>query len=233
PAQSEPGGAMSAMDSTDQHATAAANEAMSGSMASDPHFKLTPIRPATAGDSARAAALVATIRRDLVKYRDVRVAEANGFRKFLPDVPQPVHHFTNWRYALGERLRFDPAKPTSLLYRPRPDGSLELIGVTYTERPGTSLDDLDARVPLGIARWHQHVNWCVSPRGERERWSETNAGRSVFGPKSAIADPSACAAVSGRFVPRIFGWMVHVQAFAGDDPAVIWGGGGEGHEHMH
>ncbi|HYS20970.1 MAG TPA: hypothetical protein VEO73_07770, partial [Gemmatimonadales bacterium] len=78
--------------------------------------------------------------------------------------------------------------------------------------------------------WHQHVNWCVPPRGQRERWRETRDGRPVFGPKSPIADAAACAAVGGRFLPRIFGWMVHVQAFASDDPAVIWS---TGHDHAH
>jgi hypothetical protein len=29
--------------------------------------------------------------------------------------------------------------------------------------------------------------------------------------------------VDGRFVPRLFGWMVHVMAFASDDPTVVWG----------
>jgi hypothetical protein len=53
----------------------------------------------------------------------------------------------------------------------------------------------------------------------------------VFGPRSPIATQAACDAVGGRFFPRLFGWMVHVNAFAGTDPAVVWGG--EGHdEHM-
>jgi hypothetical protein len=36
--------------------------------------------------------------------------------------------------------------------------------------------------------------------------------------------------VGGRFVPLLFGWMVHVMAFSGDDPKVIWGGE-PGHMH--
>jgi hypothetical protein len=230
PAQSTPS-EPSAIDSSDHHATAAANEAMVGSMANNPHFRLTPVHTANPADSARAAALVATIRRTLAKYRDVRQAESDGYRKFLPDVPQPVYHFTNYAYALQERFRFDPTKPTSLLYRSQPDRSLELIGVMYDDGPRTSLEELDRRVPLSIARWHQHVNWCVPPRAQKERWTETREGQPVFGPQSPIADSAACEAVGGRFLPRIFGWMVHVNAFASDDPKVIWGG--EGHEQMH
>ena len=37
--------------------------------------------------------------------------------------------------------------------------------------------------------------------------------------------------MGGRFVPRIFGWMVHAEVFAGDDPAAIWGGDEHGHGH--
>ncbi|OLC06160.1 MAG: hypothetical protein AUH42_06180 [Gemmatimonadetes bacterium 13_1_40CM_70_11] len=219
---------MGAMDSTDRNATAAAHEAMSGPMRADPHLRMTPSRRGTAADSARAAALVAQIREALGKYRDVRVADADGFRQFLPGVRQPVYHFTNWLNALGEGFRFDPAKPTSLLYRRKGDGSFELIGAMYADRARATEDELDGRIPLSVAHWHEHVNWCVPPRGQRERWRETRAGRPVFGPRSAIADAAACAAVGGRFLPRIFGWMVHIQAFASDDPAVIWS---TGHDH--
>ncbi len=66
------------------------------------------------------------------------------------------------------------------------------------------------------------MNWCLPPAGARERWAEMKDGARVFGPRSPIATREACDAVGGRFVPHLFGWMVHVQAFAGDDPAVIW-----------
>jgi len=220
----------SAMDSTDHDAAAAAHLAMSGPMHADPHLRMTASRPGTGADSARAAALVVEIRRSLARYRDLHAAEADGFRQFLPGVKQPVYHFTNWRWALEEGVRFDPAKPTSLLYRQADDGHFELVGVMYSGPARATEDELDARIPLSVAHWHQHVNWCVPPRGARERWREARNGAPVFGPKSPIADAAACEAVGGRFLPRIFGWMVHVQAFAGDDPAVIWSTGG-GHDH--
>ncbi len=222
---------MGAMDSTDQHATQAAHDAMSGPppMSLDPHLVLTPARPGSAADSTRATALVAQMHAALDTYRDVHTAQADGFRQFLPGVKQPVYHFTNWRWALAEMFRFDPAKPTSLLYRQAADGRFVLVGAMYTAPARASLDELDRRIPLSLARWHEHVNWCAPPRGERERWRETRSGRPVFGPKSPIATAEACAAVGGRFLPRIFGWMVHVMAFASDDPSVIWGG--EHHAH--
>jgi hypothetical protein len=221
---------MGGADSTDQRASAAAHEAMTGPMSADPHLALTPARVPTAADTARTAELVAEMRAALAKYRDVRVAESDGFRQFLPGLKQPIYHFTNSRWALEATFRFNVAKPTSLLYRQEPDGKFVLLGVMYTAPARAAPDELERRIPLGVARWHEHVNWCVPPAGERERWRETRDGAPVFGPQSPIASAAACAAVGGRFLPRIFGWMVHVMAFESDDPKVIWGGG---HDHRH
>jgi hypothetical protein len=79
-----PDAEMDSMDSTDQHATQAAHEAMSGPMGVDPHLTLTPVRPGGGSDSIRAAQFVAQMRTALDRYRDVRVAGADGYRKFLP-----------------------------------------------------------------------------------------------------------------------------------------------------
>jgi hypothetical protein len=221
---------LGAADSTDQHAGAAAHQAMMGPMSADPHLALTPARAPTAADTARAARIVAEMRTALEPFRDVRLAESAGFRQFLPGLVQPIYHFTNRRWALEEMFRFAAAKPTSLLYRQEPDGKFVLLGAMYTAPARASLDELDRRIPLAVARWHEHVNWCVPPTGTRERWRETREGAPVFGPQSPIASAAACAAVGGRFLPRIFGWMVHVMAFESDDPKVIWGGG---HDHRH
>ena len=221
---------MAAMDSADEHASQAAHDAMSGPMTADPHMTLTPLRPATAADSSRAAALVRQMRAALERYRDVRAAQADGFRQFLPNVKQPVYHFTNRRWALAEMFRFDPAKPTSLLYRQEADGRFVLEGVMYSAPARTPLEELDRRIPLSVAHWHEHVNWCLPKRGQADRWHEARDGKPVFGPKSPIATADACTAVGGRFYPRLFGWMVHVMAFESDDPAVIWS---SGHDPMH
>jgi len=224
-------------DST--HAAAAAEHAMSGmsmpTVVEDLHMKLTPERRAAPGDSTRAAALVTRVRGTLAKYRDVRVAEADGFHLFLPGVKhQPVYHYTNRLYALEAMVRFDPDHPTSLLYQRRPGDSLVLVGAMYTAPARLPDDDLDQRIPLSIARWHEHVNWCIPPRGGIQHWRDSTGGRPVFGPQSPIATAEACTAAGGRFLPRIFGWMVHVNAFASDDPRVIWAAHHhEGMEEMH
>ena len=190
---------------------------MATEMALDAHMRMTAPRRATPGDSTRLRALHEEMRRALGKYRDVRLAEDDGFRRFLPNLKQPVYHYTNWRWALEAAFTFSPEKPTSLLYRERPDGSLELVGAMYTAPARASESELDARLPLGLVRWHQHINWCLPPRGEPARWGEVRDGQPVFGPRSPIANREACDAVGGRFKPRLFGWMVHVAMNGGSE----------------
>jgi hypothetical protein len=193
-----------------------------GNMNAALHMELTPTRPPTRADSVRAESVLAELRRAIAKYRDTAVAVADGYQMFMPNLKnQRVYHFTNYRRAFAEAFRFDARKPTSLLYRRGADGRLELLGAMYTAPKRVSVERLDQRVPLSITRWHKHVNWCVPGRGQRERWLEKRDGHPVFGPQSPIATREACDEVGGRFLPSIFGWMVHVNAFA-SDPAEIW-----------
>jgi hypothetical protein len=204
----------------DEHAAMAADHAMAGMVSNeDLHMRLTPLRSPAPGDSARAAEVLAVMRRELEKYREVHAAEADGFRQFLPGAGAPIQHYTKFRWALQSRNGLDPARPTSLLYQRGADGALTLVGAMFTAPPQTSDAELDARLPLSLARWHQHVNWCIPPLADaRRRWSETKNGQPVFGPKSPIATAEACEAVGGRFQPRLFGWMLHVMAFSEGDP---------------
>ena len=212
--------------SDDDHMVGMADHAMS-SMAMDSimsrHMELSPARAATHDDSTRALAVVGDLRRAIAKYKDVSAAERDGFRMFAPNVKnQRVYHFTNYRNAFREAFRFDPEKPTSLLYKRGPDGEMMLIGAMYTMPKRADLDRLDERVPLGIARWHKHVNWCVPKRGETGRWTERKNGLPVFGPESPVATKEACDAVGGNFFASPLGWMVHANVFAGDDLGSIF-----------
>jgi hypothetical protein len=163
--------------------------------------------------------VLAVMRRDLARYHDVRVAEEDGFRQFIPAAGAPVQHFTKIRWALRSRNGLDPARPTSLLYRRAADGQFVLVGAMFTAPAQTADSELNARLPLSVVRWHRHINWCLPPLADaRRRWRETKDGQPVFGPKSPIATRDACEAVGGRFRPRLFGWMVHVMAFSEGDP---------------
>ena len=197
------------------------NESMSGTIAASPYMKLTPTRPARAADSARAAAVVAELRKALEQYKDVRVARADGYEMFAPRLPQEVYHFTSTWRSIKEAFRFDPAQPSSLLYRRTPAGNFELVGAMYHAPKRLSFDKLDERIPLSIARWHAHTNFCVPKRGETHRWLETKGGKPVFGPQGGISTKEQCDAVGGKFHPQVFGWMVHVMV-DGTEP---WGHG--------
>jgi hypothetical protein len=175
------------------------------------HLELTPARVATAADSARGDSLLASMRAALEPYRDVHRAEADGYRIFLPKVPQPVYHYTSWLRSIRSAWRFDPTLPGTLLYRRSPDGRWELVGAMFNAPRGASLESLDARFPIGLAQWHRHVNLCLPPRGDRARWGELRNGRPIFGPASPIATEKECRAVGGRFQASLFGWMVHVD----------------------
>ncbi|MDQ6830129.1 MAG: hypothetical protein M3081_14830, partial [Gemmatimonadota bacterium] len=85
-AQSKPDTSHAGMAGMDHHSTAAAESSMNGPLHDDPHMLMTPKRVATAADSARAVTIVAEARRALEKYKDVQVAEADGFKQFLPNV---------------------------------------------------------------------------------------------------------------------------------------------------
>jgi hypothetical protein len=218
--------------SQDDHMVGMADHAMSD-MGMDSvmslHMQMTPARVATHEDSTRALAVVAELRHAIAKYKDVAVAERDGFQMFLPNIKnQRVYHFTNYRNAFKEAFRFDPDQPTSLLYKRGPDGQMMLIGAMYTMPKRAGLDKLDERVPLGIAQWHKHVNWCLPKKGESARWAERKDGRPVFGPESPIATQAGCDAVGGDFHPSLFGWMIHANVFEGEDLGHIFG---DDHHH--
>jgi hypothetical protein len=77
----------------------------------------------------------------------------------------------------------------------------------YTAKKDATEDELNARIPLSIAQWHAHVNFCLAPL------SQLGAGlqpHSKFGMNGSIATKDACDAANGRFLPQVLGWMVHV-----------------------
>ena len=136
----------------------AVNELLSDTSA---HMKMAPPRTASAADSARAAGIVQRARAALEKYSDVKVAEHDGYVKFLPWLEeQTIFHYNNIANVFATLSSFDPTKPVSLLYKKNLKGELTLVGAMYSAQPGATPDDLDARLPLGIAHWHEHVDFC-------------------------------------------------------------------------
>jgi hypothetical protein len=215
------------------HSAQQAGAGMRGASNEALHMEMTPARAGTAADSARAASVAATLRKAIAKYRDTTEAVKDGYRMFAPKIRnQKVYHFSSNWMGIQEAFRFDPSKPTSLLYEKRPNGAFELVGAMYVAPKRFTPEQLDARVPLSVARWHKHVNWCLPPRGQPERWLERKEGHALFGPESPIVTREACDAVGGTFRDSIFGWMVHANVFAGDDAAAVWGDEHAAHD-MH
>jgi hypothetical protein len=166
--------------------------------------------------------IVNELRQAIAKYRDVKLAEEDGYKMFAPQIKnQPQYHFTKAGNAFRNQFGFDPARPTSLLYKKNAAGQFVLVGAMYTASKRTTEEELDQRVPLSVARWHRHVNWCIPARNQKDRWTEAKDGRPVFGPLG-VATKDECKAVGGRFIPQAFGWMVHANTFAGNDLSSIW-----------
>jgi hypothetical protein len=183
------------------------------------HMYLTSLRAMQPGDQQRADAVVAAAKVAMEPYQDYRKALADGFQIFLPHVPQRIYHFTLYDNARKARWTFDPLKPTSLLYRKTGDG-YKLVGVMYTDRVDASEDELNQRIPLSIARWHQHINFCQAPLGERKAAAYFGPD-AKFGLLGSITTKQACDAAGGEFYPHIFGWMVHVYPYE-TDLTKIW-----------
>jgi len=181
-----------------------------------PHMYMTALRPSNPEDWKKADAIVQELRDAIEKYKDYHVALAEGFHIFMPNLPQAEYHFTNYENAFVESFTFDPARPTSLLYKKTKTG-YDLIGAMYTMPKRVTQEQLNSRVPLSVAQWHLHTKLCMPAKQERG-----HADFTKFGFQGSIVSKEACDEAGGTFYPVIFGWMVHVYPFE-DTREKIWG----------
>lgn len=242
---------MSAMSG---HDMASAPNAMGGHMGMDAHMVMTESRPQTPADVERAKNILATLRKSIAEYQDSQVALDQGYQIFLPSIPQEVYHFTDYRLANREyQGTSDPRFPGSILYVKNSAGKYVLVGAMYSAPPNYTPEQLDAIVPLSVARWHAHTNICL-PKGitlfdlMRGEIGATRADMPGMMPVAAapqmavginrrlgfmadgrfgftgkIADETECQDAGGHFIKQAFGWMVHVYPFNGDDLSVAFG----------
>ena len=204
---------------------------MSGGMGNmSGHMYMTMLRAPKAGDQEKADAIAAAAKQAMQPYQDYRKALADGYEIFLPNVPQPQYHFTRYDYGREAHEHFDPLKPTSLLYKKTADGGYQLVGAMYTDRVDAPESELDQRVPLSIARWHQHINFCKAPDGHKGEYFGPDAR---FGLRGSITTKEACDAAGGIFHQHLFGWMVHVYPYE-TDPKKVWAtdDDDQGHDNM-
>jgi hypothetical protein len=212
---------MSAQPSAeDADASAHAMHSMEGHhMDMGPHMRMTALRDPQPGDSEKAQQVVDVARGVMEKYKDYHVALNGGFEIFHPEVPQKQYHFTNYGYAFEAAFKFNPEHPTSLLYEKEKSGDgYRLVGLMYTAPKRFGEDDLNQRIPLSIAQWHEHVNFCKAPAGHRQEMLGPNP---KFGLRGSIVTKEECDANGGEFHPIIFNWMVHLYPLE-KDSAHIW-----------
>jgi len=129
------------------HGSASAMHVMeSHHMDMGPHMKMTSVRAVQPGDQEKADQIVTAARSVAEKYKGYKVALADGFKIFLPNLPQKQYHFTNYWNAFEAARHLDPSRPTSLLYEKHGE-DYKLIGIMYTARKNTTEDDLNSRIP--------------------------------------------------------------------------------------
>jgi hypothetical protein len=209
---------MGADKSGDKDADSDANthvmNSMEGHMDMGPHMKMTALRPVKPGDAARAQQLADEARKAAEKYTDYHTALNDGFKIFHPELKQKMYHFTNYGYAMEAAFKFNPDHPTSLLYEKHGD-DYKLIGVMYTAPKRFGEDQLDERVPLSVAQWHEHVNFCTAPATmtPAEKKEAYLGQKAQFGLRGSINTQEACDAAGGTFHPIVFNWMVHLYPF--------------------
>lgn len=177
-----------------------------------PHMKVTKKGELRPEDSERAKWLVNESKKFMEKYKDYNVALNEGFKIFLPELPQHEYHFTNYSHGFEAEFRFNAERPTSLLYVKEGDG-YRLVGVMHTAPATASVEELDRRVPLSVAQWHLHVNLCIPPLPQLKELLEPNTR---FGAAGSITTEEECKKAGGTFFPHFFGWMAHIYPYQDD-----------------
>jgi hypothetical protein len=177
------------------------------------HMCITPMRPAQPGDEQKARDVAAQVKAAIEKYKDYKKAIADGYVQGNPTVDQPQFHFTNDANAKLADTEFDPSRPTSLLYFQTPTQKFKLEGVMFTTRPNATEDELNRRIPLSVARWHKHTNFCAAPENKVKEYFGKKPKFGMFG---SIHTKEACDAEGGKFMPVVFTWMIHVFPYEDD-----------------
>jgi hypothetical protein len=196
----------------DMHAMHSMSVMGSSMTAMAQHMCVTPLRPKAPGDEERARVIVTKVKAAIEKYKDYKRAVEDGYVIANPKVDQPQFHFNNPENVREADFRFNPAKPSSLLYRRTPTQKYKLEGVMFTDSTSAGEDELNDRIPLSIGRWHEHTNFCAAPAS---KVSEYHGGHPKFGMFGSIHTADACKADGGTFLPVVFSWMIHVFPYEG------------------
>ena len=108
--------------------------APSRALAQDQHSQAGPGQDRLQDQKSKGGALVRTVRDATERFKDVNVAEAEGYHLQFgcvsgPDAGAMGMHFINGP-LVGDGV-IDASKPEIVLYEPQADGRLKLIGADY------------------------------------------------------------------------------------------------------
>jgi len=95
----------------------------------------------------------------LPRWADDAVAEAAGFRS-IGDAGTGHEHLINWAW-IDDDVFLDPDHPESLVYRPGPDGTRELVSAMYMLPPDVGLDEVPD-IGGALMQWHVHEDLCFT-----------------------------------------------------------------------
>ena len=155
----------------------------------------------TFGELTGTAAQLEKARRATEKYRDVRVAEADGYKATGPDVAGMGIHY------VGPVSGFDLERPPILLYEKdaTQPGGFALVGVSYLLKGEADVDGQPKHAPFpkSLASWHRHENICLLPDRSTPPLSE-----------------SECTDRGGKFTPET-DWMIHAWIWK-DSPTGVF-----------
>ncbi len=102
-------------------------------LAEDNHsHAITP--GSAAAHKADPGALIKIVRENTERFRDVKVAEAEGYALQFGCVTGPDSGAMGLHYVNGDilsRNELDPTRPQIVIYEPQPDGTLKLIGADF------------------------------------------------------------------------------------------------------
>jgi hypothetical protein len=120
----------------------------------------------TPEQQAAAENLVAVTLVRLPQWSDYKAAEAAGFHS-IGDGLTGFEHYINWDW-INDDVILDPDHPESLVYRPQPDGSKQLVSAMYMLPDTVALTDVPD-IGGALMQWHIHDNLCftsdpVAPR---------------------------------------------------------------------
>ena len=89
-----------------------------------------------------------------------------------------MSHMSGHMYmtALRSPKPGDQKKADAVVEAKTPDG-YKLVGAMHTDRVEATEEEIDDRIPLSVARWHQHINFCKAPGSQKAAY---------FGPDAQV-----------------------------------------------